>query len=123
MADKTLGQSVVKGSAILLIANLTVKIIGALFKIPLQHLIGDEGMGYFNAAYNIYAGLFVIATAGLPVAVSKMVSESMTKGSLKETKRIFHVAYAIFLSIGLAGSAALFLFADEWAATTKFANS
>ncbi len=123
MAEKTLGQSVAKGSAILLIANLTVKIIGALFKIPLQHLIGDEGMGYFNAAYNIYAGLFVVATAGLPVAVSKMVSESMVTGNLKETKRIFRVAYAIFLVIGIVGSAALFLFADEWAATTKFAKS
>ena len=73
MAEKSFGQSVAKGSAILLIANLTVKIIGALFKIPLQHLIGDEGMGYFNAAYNIYAGLFVVATAGLPVAISNRV--------------------------------------------------
>lgn len=123
MADKSLGQSVAKGSAILLVANLLVKIIGALFKIPLQHLIGDEGMGYFNAAYNIYAGLFVVATAGLPVAVSKMVSESMTTGNLKETKRIYRVAYTIFLIIGVLGSSALFFFADEWAATTKFANS
>lgn len=123
MAEKSFGQSVAKGSAILLIANLAVKIIGALFKIPLQHLIGDEGMGYFNAAYNIYAGLFVVATAGLPVAVSKMVSESMVTGNFKETKRIFRVAYAIFLLIGIVGSSALFLFADEWAATTKFANS
>ena len=123
MAEKSLGQSIAKGSAILLIANLAVKIIGALFKIPLQHLIGDEGMGYFNAAYNIYAGLFVVATAGLPVAVSKMVSESLVTGNVRETKRIFGVAYAIFLVIGILGSSALFLFADEWAATTKFANS
>ena len=123
MAEKSLGQSVAKGSVILLAANLMVKIIGALFKIPLQHLIGDEGMGYFNAAYNIYAGLFIVATAGLPVAVSKMVSESMVTGNLRETKRIYRVAYAIFLVIGIAGSAALFLFADEWAATTKFAKS
>ncbi len=123
MTEKSLGQSVAKGSAILLIANLLVKIIGALFKIPLQHLIGDEGMGYFNAAYNIYAGLFVVATAGLPVAVSKMVSESMVRGNLRETKRIYRVAYTIFLIIGIAGSSALFFFADEWAATTKFSNS
>ena len=123
MSEKSLGQSVVKGSLILLIANFTVKIIGALFKIPLQHLIGDEGMGYFNAAYTIYSGLFVVATAGLPVAVSKMVSESMVTGNLKETKRIYKVAYSIFLVIGLLGSAALFLFADKWAATTKFVDS
>ncbi|MBR2878965.1 MAG: oligosaccharide flippase family protein [Clostridia bacterium] len=83
MSAKSMGQSVAKGSAILLIANLMVKIIGACFKIPLQHLIGDEGMGYFNAAYNIYSGLFIVATAGLPVAVSKMVSESMVQGNLR----------------------------------------
>lgn len=123
MSEKTLGQSVVKGSAILLIANFLVKVIGALFKIPLQHLIGDEGMGYFNAAYSIYAGLFVVATAGLPVAVSKMVSESMVTGNLKETKRIYRVAYTIFLIIGIIGSGALFFFADAWAKTTKFADS
>lgn len=123
MTKKNIGQSVVKGSAILLIANFTVKIIGAIFKIPLQRLIGDTGMGYFNAAYSIYSGLFVIATAGLPVAVSKMVSESMVTGNLKDTKRIFKVAYAIFLIIGILGSAALFFFADKWAATTKFVDS
>ncbi len=123
MSAKSYGQSVVKGSAILLIANFAVKIIGAIFKIPLQHLIGDEGMGYFNAAYNIYAGLFVIATAGLPVAVSKMVSESMVVNNVKEARRVYHVAYAIFLVIGLTGSAALFFFADKWALTTKFAES
>ncbi len=123
MSAKSMGQSVAKGSAILLIANFMVKIIGAMFKIPLQHLIGDEGMGYFNAAYNIYSGLFIVATAGLPVAVSKMVSESMVQGNLRETKRIYRTAYAIFLAIGIIGSGALFLFADKWAATTKFANS
>jgi len=123
MSAKSMGQSVAKGSAILLIANLMVKIIGALFKIPLQRLIGNEGMGYFGAAYSIYSGLFVVATAGLPVAVSKMVSESMVQGNLRETKRIYRTAYAIFLAIGIIGSGALFLFADNWAATTKFANS
>ena len=123
MSAKSMGQSVAKGSAILLVANLMVKIIGAMFKIPLQRLIGNEGMGYFGAAYSIYSGLFVIATAGLPVAVSKMVSESMVQGNLRETKRIYHTAYVIFLIIGVLGSGALFLFADNWAATTEFTNS
>ena len=59
---------------ILLVANLLVKVIGALFKIPLQHLLLDEGMGVFNVAYQFYTAMFVISTAGVPVALSKMVS-------------------------------------------------
>lgn len=87
--NKIQSQSVLGGTLILLIANLAVKIIGAGFKIPLTNLIGDHGMGYFNSGYSVYAGVFIIATAGLPVAVSRMVSESMALGRLKETKRIF----------------------------------
>ena len=68
-------QTFLEGAFILMAANLLVKVIGAGFKIPLNWLIDDEGMGIFGKAYQIYSGLFVVATAGLPVAVSKMVSE------------------------------------------------
>ena len=112
-----------KGSAILLAATLLVKIIGAAFKIPLTNLIGNEGMGYFNSAYSIYSGLFVIATAGLPVAVSKMVSESIARNNLRETKRIFSIAYVIFLTIGIVGSAVLFWGADMLVSGMKYAES
>ncbi len=117
------GQSLIKGSLILLLANLLVKIIGAAFKIPLANLLGNEGMGYFNAAYSIYSGLFVIATAGLPVAVSKMVSGASSLSNYKEVKRIFSIAYIIFLVIGLSGSCVLFFGADSLAATTKYLDS
>ncbi len=121
MKDKA--QSILKGSLILLIANFTVKLIGAAFKIPLTNLIGNEGMGYFNSAYSIYSGLFVIATAGLPVAVSKMVSESVAENRLRDTKRIFSIAYIMFLIIGLIGTSALFFGADAYAATTKYIDA
>ncbi len=120
---KSHGQSLVKGSLILLLANLLVKIIGAGFKIPLTNIIGNEGMGYFSAAYSIYSGLFVIATAGLPVAVSKMVSGASAKGNYKEIKRIFFIVYMIFLAIGIIGSSVLFFGADSLAATTEYLDS
>lgn len=123
MSAKSTGQSIVKGSMILLIANFTVKLIGAIFKIPLTNLLGNTGMGYFNAAYSIYAGLFVIATAGLPVAVSKMVSESVVTGNLKETKKIYNAAFMMFLVIGIAGSLVLYFFADSLAQTTEYLES
>ena len=69
----------VQGALVLGIANLIVKIIGAFFKIPLTNLIGDDGMGYFNIAYQIYTFMFIVATAGFPIAISKMVAESTAK--------------------------------------------
>ena len=59
------------GALILILANLLVKVIGAVFKIPLTNLVGEEAMGLFHVAYNLYNAMFVLSTAGLPVAVSK----------------------------------------------------
>ena len=118
--QKIQAQSVLGGTLILLLATGMVKLIGAFFKIPLVNLIGDSGMGYFSAGYSVYSGVFIIATAGLPVAVSRMVSEGMARGRLRETKRIFHVAYLIFLSIGILGSCALFFGARKIESVTKY---
>lgn len=107
-----LGQSVLKGSLILVIANLLVKVIGALFKIPLTNLLGNEGMGYFSSAYTIYSGLFTVATAGLPVAIAKMIAESTAHNNLRELKRIHGVSYAMFAIIGVIGTAILYFGAE-----------
>ena len=101
-------QNFLQGALILSAATALVKVIGALFKIPLSNLIGSEGMGLFTVAYNIYATLFVISTAGLPVAVSKMVSEAGAHRRLKEARAIFRIALLCFVVIGAVGS--LFLF-------------
>ena len=102
-------QSYLKGAMILVIANGLVKVIGALFKIPLANIIHEEGMAIFNTAYNLYACMFVIATAGLPVAVSKMVSSSLAKKNYTEVNKIFKAAVSLLSLIGIAGSLVLFL--------------
>ena len=112
--NKQIGQSVLKGSLILVVANLLVKIIGALFKIPLTNLLGNEGMGYFSSAYTIYSGLFTVATAGLPVAIAKMVAESTAHGNLRELKRIHRVSYALFALVGIVGTCVLYFGADKF---------
>ena len=89
-------------------ANFLVKIIGAVFKIPLAHILKEEGMALFSSAYNLYAILFVIATAGLPVAVSKMVSESVAKNNEAEARKIFLAALSLLTVIGLLGACVLF---------------
>ena len=107
-------QTFVKGALILVVANILVKVIGAGFKIPLTYILGEEGMGLFSTAYTIYSLLFIIATAGLPVAVSKMVSESRTLGKIKEVKLILKVSFIILAIIGVAGFFILFVFAENF---------
>lgn len=105
-----------QGALILLIANLAVKVIGALFKIPLQHLIGDDGMAIFNQAYQIYTALFVISTAGVPVALSKLISESNALGRTREVGRLIRIAACLFLTIGVLCTAGMFFGAEQLAA-------
>lgn len=105
-------QTFVQGALILVAASLAVKVIGATFKIPLNYLIGDDGMGLFNSSYQIYTVMFIIATAGFPTAISKMVAESLALGKNKEAERVFKTALVILAAIGIIGSAALFFGAD-----------
>lgn len=70
-------KSFIESAFILMIAAALVKIIGALYKIPLSNLLGAEGMGIFSIAYNIYSILFVLSTAALPVAISKLISSNV----------------------------------------------
>lgn len=102
-------QTFVQGAAIIAIAHITIKAIGALFKIPLERMIlGTEGMGIYNASYTIYNWLFMISTAGLPVAVSKMVAESSAVGNFAEAQKIFKISRRLLFAVGVVGSLALF---------------
>jgi len=102
-------QSFIEGALIMAIANLVVKIIGAFFKIPLANLLGDEASGMFTVAYNFYSALVVVSTAGLPVAVSRMVAEANSRGRGREVERILKVAFRVFILIGAVSMVIMFL--------------
>ena len=108
-------NSFIRGAFVLAGASLGAKVIGALFKIPLGNLLGGDGMGVFTIAYNIYIALFVVSTAGLPVAISKMVSEANALGRQDESRRIFYTALTAFSLLGLVFWGALWLGADAFA--------
>ena len=82
-------SSFVQGAAILGAAGLIVKIIGALFRVPLANQVGPEGMSYYEVAYPYYSGLLVIASAGLPTAISKLVSERVTMRDYRGAREVF----------------------------------
>ena len=69
-------------------ANLFVKIVGLILKIPLRGILTDGGMAYYNNAYEIYAFFFTVSTIGLPTAVAMLISEDRAKGHKREIKKI-----------------------------------
>ena len=102
------------GVFVLSLSTVIVKIIGLVYKIPMLSLLGSEGMGYFNSAYELYTLFCVISTAGLPVAMSVMISSSLSRGDGHAT-RIFKVSMRLFLVLGLLGSVILVFFARPFA--------
>lgn len=98
-------NKIIKGAAILAAAGAACKVIGALYRIPLANLLGAEGMADYQAAYPIYALLLVIATGGLPPAISKLVAGNAGQGA----ERILRTSLLFFMSVGAVFSAALFL--------------
>ena len=103
-------QNFLTGAAILSLSTIIVKIIGMFYKLPLNAIIGEQGFAYFTAAYDIYSVLLVISTTGLPVAMSRMVSEAHTLGNGKQMQRIFRIALIAYMTIGLLGTGAMMLF-------------
>jgi len=104
------------GVAILAVGIAIVKLIGALFKIPLFNVLGESGATDFNNAYAIYSVLLTISTAGLPVALSKTVSEASTLGRINQKQKVFRVALTAFLTMGLVSFGVMWFGADRLAA-------
>ncbi|MBQ3077416.1 MAG: polysaccharide biosynthesis protein, partial [Clostridia bacterium] len=105
-----------EGALVLMIAGFLVKVIGAVFKIPLYNVIGGQAMAYFTVAYDVYVWMYIITTAGLPVAISRMVSESNARGEYNNARRILYVAFSAFLALGVVGCGILYFGAEELAA-------
>ena len=91
-----------QGAVILLITAILVKIIGALFKIPLSssYCLGDLGFGYFSAAYDLINPFTILSISGLPVAVSKLVAENQNDNN-SDSNKIFFISRKVFLWFGI----------------------
>ena len=103
------------GAGILTAGVVIVKLIGALYKIPLGGILSDAGFADFNAAYNIYSLLIIISTGGLPVALSKMVSEANALGRGNQVKRVFSLSLATFCVLGTVSFCVMAFFPNQLA--------
>lgn len=91
------------GAIILLISTVAVKIIGALFKIPLSsdYCLGDIGFGYFSVSYDFFTPIYTLSISGIPVAISKLISQMIVEKSRAEIDSDFCIFKKIISIIGI----------------------
>lgn len=99
-------HSLIKGTVILGAAGILAKCLGLLFRWPIIMVIGDEGMGYYQMTYPLYM-IFVGIAAGVPVAISKMISE---RSAIRDTEGIFQVVRTGFLAMLILGGGCTIIF-------------
>lgn len=109
-------KTLIGGVSILGVAGIICKVVGVLYRIPLAHLIGPEGMGVYHKVYPAYNLLLTISSAGLPVAISRMVAHYVTREDPRCARRIFAMAMRMLLILGIVTTALMLLFSGTLAA-------
>ncbi len=112
MGNRNQDDKFIKGALTLTVAGFVVKVIGALYRIPLYAILGGEGYGLFQMAYPIYAIMLTVSSAGLNVAISKAVAERWALGRKRDARAAFRISLVLMLAIGIVGSVALYLSRD-----------
>jgi len=93
-------KTFLRGAAILGAAGIVIKILGAIFRIPLGNMLGDEGMSYYQTAYPMYLLLITISTAGFPTAIAKMISEKRAVSDYDGIRKIFKTSFYLMTVMG-----------------------
>ena len=115
MSEKK-GQSFLHGAAIYTVGIVIIKILGAIYKIPLGNILGDDGFTHFDLTYRIYNVFLTISTAGLPVAMSRLISEADTVNRDQQVRRVFQVSLWAFVVMGTIGTVIMMAFPTGLAA-------
>ncbi|MCC8357269.1 MAG: polysaccharide biosynthesis protein [Oscillospiraceae bacterium] len=109
MSEKK-GQNFLHGAAIYTVGIIIVKILGAIYKIPLGNILGDEGYNHFELTYRVYSVFLTISTAGIPIAMSRMISEANALDKDRQVYSIFKMGLAAFLGLGAVSTLIMMLF-------------
>ena len=115
MSEPTKKPSFLQGTVWLAFAAAVVKVIGAFYKIPLNDIIGEQGFAYYNTAYDIYSVLMSLSIAGLPVAMSRMISQANALGHYNQVRRTYATGRIIFMTMGILGSLLMTLLSKQLA--------
>lgn len=110
--DNNSKKNLLKQAGILAIAGIISRIIGLLYGSPLAAIIGDEGNGYYGAAYAVYTIVLLVSSYSIPSAMSKIISGKLAVKEYKNAHKIFKCAIIYVLIVGGVGSLVLFFAAD-----------
>lgn len=113
MSKEVKGQAMIKGAMILAAAVFVSRLIGLIYKIPVNNILGDDGMSIYSGAYSVYALLLTFSAIGVPAAISKLVSERIAAGSYRDAHRVFKVALLYSTLIGLTTCILLWFGAEQ----------
>ncbi len=102
-------QNLLQGSMILAAATALVKIFGMIYRIPLNNMLGELGAGYYATAYDLYLPIYSLSMAGLPVAISRMVAESVSSKRFADTRKLLKLSQRAFTITGIAGTALMLI--------------
>ena len=105
----------IEGALVLTLAAAIVKIIGAIYKIPMIAVIGADGNGYYTYAYNIYLVIYSIAVSGFPTAISRIIARYRAQKRYRDVQRVHRISVVFLLCVGLFGSILLALMARPYA--------
>ena len=102
-----------KSVFVLSVGGIVAKVLGAIYRIPLTNLVGSYGMGLYQLVFPLFSLLLTISTAGIPVAVSKLVAEKVALGKVDHAQKVFKTSLAMLALFGFFGSLVLFVFAEK----------
>lgn len=105
------GNFLVQGS-ILAAAGIVVRLIGLLYKIPMTRILGTEGIGYYNTAYEIYNIGLILSSYSLPLAMSKLIAARRVQDRYQDVQRVFRIGIIFSASVGAVMTLILMLGGD-----------
>lgn len=111
------GQNFLEGAMLLTLSTLIVKVIGALFKIPLANILGGVGMSYYVSAYDIFTPIYSMTATGLGIAASRLVAEQAAVFGAEGGREVLRASRRVFLLLGLLGMGLLLALAPAFART------
>ena len=100
-AKKKSSGGFIKQAAILAAASLLVRFLGFIYRLPLTNMIGDQGNAIYSGGYYIYTFLLILSSAGLPAAISKLVSERIALKQYRNAHRVFQAALVVSTTLGI----------------------
>lgn len=112
MSAKSKSNHFLVQGSILAIASLLVRVIGLIYRIPMNRIIGQEGMGYYSNSFEIYNIALILSSYSLPIAVSRLVAVRRANKEYRNSYRVFLCAMALAVAVGFAATLIIFLGAD-----------